>query len=345
MKTSLQDYAFSRGAQLFSVSGIANYDDYLDKVRNRLNETGAGHEDFMNPVVGDKPGSADISFFELLSDVRKSMPDAKSIILLGVYAYDESAIYKNTRRDLKGKIARTYSYYPVVRQIAEDVTEHLKAKGHRAIQGQHVPLKYLASQTGLGVYGKNGIFQTPGYGSYVAFRNVITDLDLDPDSLGSFPSPCEDCDKCIRACPTGALYAPFKVNPRLCINPIGRRPDDIPLAIRSDMQNWIIGCDICQEVCPSNRDLIPREKDPRSGFDPEHHVSHKYLGGVAKSPSLIDLVDARYPDMIRRNAIIGLANNGKGKTEALAALEKQLGNASGVLMTYLTWAIWELNNP
>jgi epoxyqueuosine reductase QueG len=105
------------------------------------------------------------------------------------------------------------------------------------------------------------------------------------------------------------------------------------------MQNWISGCDICQEVCPANKDLQPREVDPRAGFDPQHHSSHKNLNGLERTPALLPLLTAQQPDIIRRNAAISLANIGKGRKEVVAALEEQLDNVSSGLKEYFTWAL------
>jgi epoxyqueuosine reductase len=196
---------------------------------------------------------------------------------------------------------------------------------------------------GLGAYGKNGILQTATYGSYVALRNVLTDAELLPDTfVPASAHLCEGCERCLKACPMGALYAPYKVNPTLCINPISRREAFIEPHIRLKMQNWISGCDICEEVCPANRHLQPCRVDPRAGFDSHHHTSHKNLDGLEREPELIPLLEADQPMVIRRNAAISLANIAKGRKEAVIAIRKQLDTASVGLREYFTWALNEL---
>lgn len=337
LKDEIKEFARSQGADLVAVAPIEVYSDYLAEVKNRLAETGADLKDYMIQPE-------DMSFFERVSDPRRTLPDAKAIIVLGVNAYDKTAVYTKTGCELRGKTARIYAYYPVVRQIAEKLAVFIEERGYKAVQGQHVPLKYVADRTKLGTYGKNALLLTKQYGSYVALRNVITDLALSPHRLEKFVPPCGDCNVCLKACPTGALYAPYKVNPSLCINPLTRRQDHILPEFRSKMQNWISGCDICQEVCPVNRKLTVRAINPRAGFDSRHHASHRYLDNIERTPRLSDILSEAYPDVIRRNAAIALANIGKARPEALAALKKHIATASGELKQYYLWAINVLEN-
>lgn len=343
MTDQIRQFALSQGAQLVGVAGVEACGEYLEEVGRRLQETGADSADYMISPVSGMPGSGGRSFFECLADARRTLAGAKSIIILGVYAYDEAAVYGNTHRELRGKTARIYSYYPVVRQISESVVGFLEERGYRAVQGQHVPLKFVADKIGLGAYGKNGVFQTQQYGSYVALRDVLTDAELEPDWVERVSTQCDECGRCLKACPTGALYAPYKVNPRLCINPITRREAFIEPEIRAKMQNWIHGCDICQEVCPANKGLEIRSIDPRAGFDSEHHASHRHLDGLERMPELIKLLSAEQPEIIRRNAAIALGNTGKGRIEALTALREHLGGMSPGLKEYFMWAIGKID--
>jgi len=299
----IKGFARSQGADLVGVARVEVYSDYLAEVRKRFKETGAQLEDYMIP-----PG--DTSFFERLSEPRETLPDAQAIIILGVGAYDKNAVYANLRRQLHGKIARTYSCYPVVRQIAQKVADFIEESGYKAVPGQNIPLKFVADRIGLGAYGKNGLLLTQQCGSYVGFRSVVTDMPITPDRFEKMTPPCDDCEVCLQACPTRALYAPYKVNPRFCINPLTRKQKYIQPELRLKMQNWVCGCDICQEV----------------------------------TPLLTDILGEAYPDVIRRNASIAMANIGKGKIEALEALKTSLASAKGELKQYYLWAISTLED-
>jgi epoxyqueuosine reductase len=330
LKTEIVSLASSLGANLVGVTRASVYTNYIEEIRDRLQETEAAGRDYM--LSEDA-----VTFFENLSDVRRTLASAKSVVLLGVYSFDGEGDYRATRQKLQGKTARTYAYYPVVRQIAEQVAAFIEKAGYRAAQGQPVPLKHAASEIGLGSYGWNGLLLTKDFGSYVALRAVVTNAELEPDAFEPPVTPCEDCGRCLKACPTGALYAPYKVNPTLCINPLTRKEEDIPSQLRTRMGNWVCGCDICQEVCPMNRSLESRVPDPRAGFDPSHHTSHRTLGGLPRCPDLKGLMEDDRALVMQRNAVIALANI--GTAEAMDILRHYKDIDTGKLDEYIVWAI------
>ena len=331
----VEQFARAQGADLYGVAPVEAYEAYRAAVDTRMRETGATHVDFMIP-------ESDPGYFDRISDPTQTLPDAKAVVVLGAYAYDTDAVGPRQQDTPQGMIARTYAYYPVVRRISEAVADFLHKQGYRAIHGQDVPLKYIADRIGLGCYGKNGILLTEKLGSYVALRCVITDAPLEP-TVAEPLCLCKDCDRCLKACPTGALYAPYKVNPRFCINPLTRRTEPVAPKLRAKMGSWVRGCDICQEVCPLNNQLVPRKPDRWAGFDPDLHASHQGLGGLERFPKLVDLLGVDRADVLRRSAAIALANAPRVDQATAAALRAQMAACSDDLRTHLQWAVDQLS--
>ncbi|MBC8548726.1 MAG: hypothetical protein H8D23_03655 [Candidatus Brocadiales bacterium] len=129
LKQQIKEFAISEGADLVGFAPVEYYSEYRAEMDRRMKENEASHSDFMMP-------DSDRNFPERLSSATNALPTAKAIIILAVYAYDEGAVYENTKEELRGKTARTYSYYPVVRQVAEKLTEFMHDLGHKATQGR-----------------------------------------------------------------------------------------------------------------------------------------------------------------------------------------------------------------
>ncbi len=153
LKRRIKEFVLSEGADLVRVAPVENYSEYSAGIKERIKETGASMADFML-------ANEDANFFERISCALNTMPTAKAIIVIGVYSYDEGAAYRDVDGELRGKTARTYSYYPVARRVAEELMAFIHDLGYNAIHGQHVPLKYVADRIGLGCYGKHGILIT-----------------------------------------------------------------------------------------------------------------------------------------------------------------------------------------
>ena len=112
--------------------------------------------------------------------------------------------------------------------------------------------KAWAKKSGLGWIGKNSNLITKENGSFFFIAELIIDLELEYD--GPIKDYCGTCSKCIDACPTQAIVAPYVVDGSKCISYLTiELKEAIPSEFKTNMDNWVFGCDVCQDVCPWNR--------------------------------------------------------------------------------------------
>lgn len=154
------------------------------------------------------------------------------------------------------RFARGPDYHFVVREMLEVLLSALRKEGFdgRAFVDTGPLLERgLAAGAGLGWAGKNTCLIAPELGSYFVIGIILTDLAVEPDPI--LESLCRDCEKCLQACPTGALTAPFKLDARLCLSyhTVENR-SSVPSKIRESVKDTFFGCDKCQEACPHNED-------------------------------------------------------------------------------------------
>ena len=229
----------------------------------------------------------------------------------------------------------------------------LVADGHRACvvaDQNHLVDRAVAERAGLGWFGKNANLLLPGRGSWYVLGTVLTDAGLaDAPRPGPVDDGCGTCDRCVPACPTGAIVAPGVVDARRCLSWSLQVRGSFPRDQRVALGDRIYGCDECQEVCPPNR-LEVRRAAPGGRGEPVP------LGdpGRAWAP-LLDLLGAdddsllerhgrwyvpdRDPRYLRRNALVVLGNVGDGADpEVRRALEAALSSADPLLRATAVWS-------
>jgi len=245
-------------------------------------------------------------------NIKLVMPEVRSLICVALNYYTE---HQRPEKKEYGKISRYAwgrDYHKVVQKKLkalsiwlESFSEEIKIRHY--IDTGPIQDKVWAQQAGIGWIAKNGNVITREYGSWVFLGEILTNLELTPDTPHT--QHCGSCTKCIESCPTEAITEPFVVDANRCIayHTIENRDDKLPENIAENMQGWVAGCDICQDVCPWNQ-RFANTTDVQE-FQP-------YPGNIA--PKLIELAritdenwDKQFPasalrrikpQMLRRNA-------------------------------------------
>ena len=196
---------------------------------------------------------------EKRSDLRTAFPWARSVVCVGLQ-YDTRAPYSTEAPPDRGWISRYAwgdDYHDVMRAMLDRLAARLQAEAgpfSSAPTWTRVPLveRAYAAAAGLGAWGKNTCLLHPEHGSWFFLGELVTDLDLAPDTPRT--DMCGSCTACLDACPTGAFPAPFVLDATRCISYLTIEiKGAIPEEQRAGVGRHVFGCDICQDVCPWNR--------------------------------------------------------------------------------------------
>jgi len=196
-------------------------------------------------------------FFELRIDPKKLVPGAKSVIsLLMNYFPGEK---QNDFAPKISKYAYGKDYHEVIREklksFLHTITEKIgQVNGRGFVDSAPVLERSWAQRSGLGWIGKNGNLITKNNGSFYFIATLITDLDLEYDDP-FVKDYCGTCTRCIDNCPTDAILPDKVVDGSKCISyfTIELKDQLIPDEMKGKFDNWMFGCDTCQDVCPWNR--------------------------------------------------------------------------------------------
>ena len=163
-----------------------------------------------------------------------------------------------------------------LRQLARRIESVVGPFGYRAFSDSAPVLeKALARNAGLGWIGKHTLLIQRHQGSWHFLGEILTDLPLPEDTPPAAENLCGACQACMRACPTGAIVAPYTLDARRCISYLTiEHPGAIPEPLRPMMGNRIFGCDDCQLVCPWNRDAGVSDIED---FVPRHELDSAAL--------------------------------------------------------------------
>ena len=227
-----------------------------------LEEEATGLENWLNAGFHGTMSWMERHFDERL-DPRKLVPGAKSVISVVLNYFPD----KEQRADAPkiSKYAYGRDYHKVIRGklkrmllcIQDEIGE---VSGRGFVDSAPVMDRAWARKSGLGWIGKHSLLLSKDSGSFFFIGALIVDIELEPD--GPTTDHCGSCTACIDACPTSAIVAPMVVDSNKCISYLTiEYKGALPSEYQEKMEDWVYGCDICQDVCPWNRFSKPYSED------------------------------------------------------------------------------------
>ncbi|MEP7265193.1 MAG: tRNA epoxyqueuosine(34) reductase QueG [Bacteroidota bacterium] len=203
-------------------------------------------------------------WFDKRLDPRLLVPGAKTVVSFLLNYFPE--VKQKDGIPKISKYAYGKDYHVVIKNKLFELMQYITStigdvNGRAFVDSAPVLDRAWAKKSGLGWIGKNGNLIHPRAGSFFFIAEIIIDLEVEPD--GPIKDFCGTCTRCMDACPTEAIVAPHVVDGSKCISYVTiELKESIPSSFKNKMDDWIFGCDVCQDVCPWNRFSTPTtEKD------------------------------------------------------------------------------------
>ena len=193
---------------------------------------------------------------ERRKSIESLLDGAKSVLTVGFNYLSEE--HKQKTKFKIGKFGQGEDYHKIIYKKLKNIGRWINKEipdcsWKICVDTSPLLEKAWAEEAGLGWIGKNSNLINKNYGSWLTLGFMILTKDFSPDDASQ--SLCGKCEKCIERCPTNAIIEPFVINSNLCIayHTIENRNKAMPKHIENNLNGWIAGCDICQDVCPWNK--------------------------------------------------------------------------------------------
>lgn len=284
---------------------------------------------------------------------NRVLTEAKTVISLAVsyHAEDRESETKNPRSGVIARYARYPDYHDLLAEKLKALTDFVNRLGAADtrslwyVDTGPILERDLAQRAGLGFVGKHTNLISRKLGNWIFLAEILTTLELEADAPEK--NRCGTCSRCIAACPTNAITAPFQLDARLCISYLTiELKGAIPIELRPLIGNRIYGCDDCLAACPWNK------------FAQAGNLMKPHARTDLNAPDLIELLrldDAGFKQkfantpMLRtkrrgvlRNVCVALGN--VGDKSALAALQKATEDSEPLIVEHARWAITQIES-
>jgi epoxyqueuosine reductase len=255
--------------------------------------------------------------FDKRLDPRLLVDDSKSVISLTLNYFPEQQ-QTDPNAPKISKYAYGADYHEVIKdklfQLLNFITEEIgEVAGRAFVDSAPVLDRAWAKRAGIGWIGKNSNLINKKNGSFFFLAELIIDLELDYDHPFE-TDHCGTCTKCIDACPTEAILSPFIIDAKKCISYLTiELREEIDQGFKNKMDNWMFGCDICQDVCPWNRFSTPHS-EPK--FKPNEQLLQM------KKEDWLDITEDVFKVLFKNSAV--KRTKFKGLTRNIDFLKKPL---------------------
>ena len=248
------------------------------------------------------------NYFDKRLDPTLLVEGSKSVISLSYNYFPEENISGSDTYKIS-KYAYGQDYHEIIKEILEEMVAELKEEigdFHCRVFTDSAPVleRSWARKSGIGWVGKNANLITKQSGSFYFLAEIICDLDLSEDEPTT--DHCGTCRKCIDACPTEAIVSEKIIDGSKCISYATiELKNEIPESFKNKMEDWMFGCDICQDVCPWNRFSVPHHQEK---FKPNHHLkSYTKQDWQELSQEIFSEIFRKSP--VKRTKFAGLKRN------------------------------------
>ena len=247
------------------------------------------------------------------ADPRTVLPDVRSVIVLATNYFTSHDHGDHTGRGKISRYAWGDDYHDVVRARMRTLLEQIKdaapnVEGRACVDTAPLMEKAWAMRAGLGWIGKHSNLITKDFGSWVFLSEVLLNVELEYDDE-IIEDHCGTCTACLDACPTSAIVEPYVVDSRKCISyaTIELRDEMLPDAMASNLNGWLYGCDICQDVCPWNRFEKPTDEHR---FEPRRGETSLSLDSIGRMEAE-EYVERFRGSAMKRTKLAGLKRNAR----------------------------------
>ncbi len=296
MESSLREFLTRNGADIIGYASAENFTEWLEHFNRRISN---------GLFPSDYPD-------RLCSDPCKLLAGARSIIVFGVEYHGLSEVNDPGRGSVAGLmwIRRTALH------AVDLLVGWLKESGANAVDGSLLPAKAVAVRAGIALQRKNTLAYFGDSGSAVRLGIVITDLELSIEDK-SDAEACGNCTLCLEACPTGALIEGYVLDATKCLTYLTEEDCEFPRKLRPSLGNRLVGCDVCQLVCPHNKSV------PRVSFEDQQWLELRSLAREAIADP--DALNARF-----REDMSFYINSRHAPSRAIAIALENWGNPESI---------------